>query len=117
MAWRLGQSNASGYCDTINKLSHVGSQIFTYLTRKIGSRVIHRQNNTSHLKFGIYRASNPFERFYQPGKTLKGKVLSLDGDKNFIRSPERIDGEQTERGGTIYENKTKIFFVSLQRRL
>src|ERR1035438_4072303 len=102
---RFGQANAAGDDGAEDLVFEELAQVGGHLARKVGPVVVHGQEDAFDGERMLEAFANPVDGVHELRDAFQGEELALDGDQDRIGGDERIEGEQVEGRGTIYQDE------------
>jgi hypothetical protein len=78
------------------------------LVRELRPSVVHDEHDGGHLQLGIETATDEIDVAEQLPQTLQRVVLALDGDEHLAGGGQAVDGQETQRRGTVDEEELVV---------
>ncbi len=104
MRGRFGNPHIARNDGIVDRLAHMGPNIFDNLCRQFIAAVEHRQDDTVDRQIRIEAAAHALHGFKNLAKTFQRKKLALQGDKNGMARCHGVDRQKIERRRTIKKN-------------
>ena len=113
MTGGFGETNGSGDDGAENLFSEMGAEILTDLLAEAGTGVVHRQNNSENRERGIVISLfDSLDQAENLSHSLKGKVLALHRNKDFVGGNESTGHEEADAGWAIEDDEIESGIVA-----
>ena len=117
VAGRLGKPDVPGNHRLKNLQPVKIAQISRDRGRKIGSLVIHREQQALDHQSRIVKAPDPCERVEEFGYAFESVVLTLNRNQQRLRGRQRVERQQSERRRTVDDDVIVIRLDGCERTL
>lgn len=117
MTRRLAQADISRDDGLVDPIAKDRANLLDNLFSQIGSVVIHRHHDAADFQLGVQPLTDHFNRLHQLGDSLEGQVFGLDRNQDGVGSSQGVQGQQTQRRGTVDESEVVELSSRLQQLL
>ncbi len=92
-------------------------QIRLHLARQVHPVIVHCEQNTFDTKLGVECVPHPIHSIHQLRNAFQGEKFALDRNQHRIRGDQRIQRQQIQSRGAVYQNIMIIILTLRDGRL
>ena len=105
VAGGFGKFGIAIYQRVEDQILEVGADILDHLAGQAQTGVVHRDEQTFDIELRIEAGLHDADGVQEFAEALEGEILALDGDNDRVGSREGIDGDETQRGAAVDNDK------------